>query len=249
MLTGFADFKGTRVALIGQQKGRDTKEKVYRNFGMAAPEGYRKAARLIGLAEKFSLPILSFIDTPGAYPGAEAEERGQAEAIARNLKLMSRCRVPSLSVVIGEGGSGGALGIGVTDKIFMLQYSIYSVISPEACAAILWRDSSFGSQAAKSLKSDAISLKGLGIIDGIIPEPQGGAHKDPKAAAAFIVTTIKKELADLLKTPLPELLENRLHKYASMGKYREKLKTKIKNVHKGKRMGGADKGKQIEGSR
>jgi len=217
IITGIAKWKGRSVALVGNQKGRETKDKIYRNFGMAHPEGYRKAARLFSLAEKFGWPVISLIDTPGAYPGLGAEERGQAEAIARNLKKMSRLSVPSVSVVIGEGGSGGALGIGITDKIFMLEYSIYSVISPEACAAILWRDASFASQAASALKCDAKSLLQLNVIDGIIREPLGGAHRSLEETSGNIKQVLDRELEKLLDTPLTELLKSRMEKYSGMG--------------------------------
>ncbi|MGL6167323.1 MAG: acetyl-CoA carboxylase carboxyltransferase subunit alpha, partial [Fusobacteriaceae bacterium] len=180
---GMCKIDGKNLMVIGHQKGRTTEEKIYRNFGMANPEGYRKVLRLMKMAEKFHIPILTFIDTPGAYPGIEAEKHGQGEAIARNLMEMAGIKTPMISVVIGEGGSGGALGLGVTDKIFMLENSVYSVISPEGCAAILYKDPSRSSEAAENLKISAQSLKDLGIIDGIITEPVGGAHRDYKCAA------------------------------------------------------------------
>lgn len=218
---GFARLDGKPVFIIGQQKGRNTKQKLYRNFGMPHPEGYRKALRLFKLAEKFNKPIVILIDTPGAFPGIGAEERGQAEAIARNLREMSVLRVPIVIVIIGEGASGGALGIGIGDKVFMLQYAWYSVISPEACAAILWRDSSYAPQAAESLKLAAEDVLELKIIDKIITEPPGGAHNKPKTVAASVKGEVLQALAELERLPVDILLRNRLQKFRRIGVYRE----------------------------
>jgi acetyl-CoA carboxylase carboxyl transferase subunit alpha len=212
-----ARLDGRPVMVIGQQKGRDTKQKVYRNFGMAKPEGYRKALRLMQLAERFGLPVLTFIDTPGAYPGIGAEERGQSEAIARNLLVMSRLQVPIVVTVIGEGGSGGALAIGVGDRVLMLQYSIYSVISPEGCASILWRDASQAKKAASAFKPDAAHCLELRVIDGIVPEPEGGAHVDHAAAAALLREAVVAHLDELAGVPADELRRGRRAKFRSMG--------------------------------
>src|ERR1700731_3413796 len=197
MIAGFAKYHGQAVAVIGQQKGRDTKQRVALNFGQAKPEGYRKALRVMRLAAKFSRPILTFIDTPGAYPGLDAEERGQAEAIARNLREMARLPVPIVVTITGEGGSGGALAIAVGDRINMLENSVYSVISPEGCASILWRDAAKAEVAAEALKITASDLKGLGIIDEIIPEPEGGAHLDHEASAALLGSVLDDTLRNL----------------------------------------------------
>ncbi len=218
---GFAKLGDYKVMLIGQQKGRDTKSNVYRNFGMANPEGYRKALRLMKLAEKFNKPVITMLDTPGAYPGLEAEERGQAEAIAKNLFEMSRLRVPIIVVIIGEGASGGALGLGVGNRILMLQNCWYSVISPESCSSILWRSWDYKEQAAEALKLTAPDLLEQKIIDRIIPEPLGGAHKDHKAAADTLKTALLEELAELVKIKPEKLIENRLEKFGSMGVYVE----------------------------
>lgn len=218
---GLAVIDGHRVVLIGQQKGRDTKENLARNFGMPHPEGYRKALRLMRLAAKFGKPILTLVDTPGAFPGIGAEERGQAEAIARNLYEMARLPVPVFTVIIGEGGSGGALGIGVGDIVMMMEYAIYSVISPEGCAAILWGDRAKAPQAAEAMRVTAPDLLELEVIDGIISEPTGGAHRDPGAAASALKKCIVENLDVLSKTPVPELLKRRLEKYSRMGTYRE----------------------------
>jgi acetyl-CoA carboxylase carboxyl transferase subunit alpha len=222
MVGGFARIDGKPVMIVGQQKGRDTKQKLFRNFGMANPEGYRKALRLFRLAEKFNKPIVILIDTPGAFPGIGAEERGQAEAIARNLREMSILKVPIVIVIIGEGASGGALGIGIGDKIYMLEYSWYSVISPEGCAAILWRDASKAPEAAEALKLTSNDLLDLGIIDKIIPEPPGGAHNDSKAMGAILKDEILRALAELEALPIDVLLQKRLGKFRQMGVYREK---------------------------
>ncbi len=214
---GFARLKGQSVLVLGHQKGKTLKERMQRNFGMPNPEGYRKALRLMRLAEKFRRPILTFIDTPGAYPGIGAEERGQAEAIARNLLVMSRLSVPIVSVVIGEGGSGGALALGVSDRVLMLEHAIYSVISPEGCAAILWNDPAKASDAAAALKMTARDLLELGVIDEIIPEPLGGAHRDPPAVAARVAKALDTHIRQLLEVPRDELLVQRERKYRQMG--------------------------------
>jgi len=216
---GMGWIDGKPMMIIGQQKGRDTKQKIMRNFGMPRPEGYRKALRLMRMAEKFNRPILTLIDTQGAYPGLDAEERGQAEAIALNLREMAKLKVPSISVVIGEGGSGGALALGVTDRIFMLEYSIYSVISPEGCASILWKDAAQAPAAADALKLTAPNLLELGIIDEVVPEPLGGAHSDWDKAAGLLKTSVLKSFAQLEALSLEELLKTRYQKYARMGQF------------------------------
>jgi acetyl-CoA carboxylase carboxyl transferase subunit alpha len=221
MVVGVGKFRERPVCVIGQQKGRDTKQKVFRNFGMPRPEGYRKALRVMRMAERFHLPVFTFIDTPGAYPGMDAEERGQAEAIAYNLEVMSRLRVPVVVTVIGEGGSGGALAIGVGDRVNMLQHSIYSVISPEGCAAILWKDAAKAEEAAAALKLTAPDLKELGLIDRVIPEPPGGAHADPAAAIASVEEVLAQDLAELERLPPGELYEARYAKYRGMGVFLE----------------------------
>jgi acetyl-CoA carboxylase carboxyl transferase subunit alpha len=218
---GFARFDGEPVVVMGHQKGRGTKENMIRNFGMPRPEGYRKARRLFDLADRFRLPVLILIDTPGAYPGIGAEERGQAEAIAVNLEVMSSLRVPSVSVVIGEGASGGALGLGVTSRILMLQYSWYNVISPESCSSILYRDSSQGKKSAEALKLTAKDLSGFGIIDEILPEPAGGAHRDPDAVAKTVADGLRRHLADLKKLTPEQLVVDRYKKYRVMGVFTE----------------------------
>jgi len=214
---GFAKFNDRTVMIIGHQKGKTLKERMQRNFGMPNPEGYRKALRLMKLAEKFGHPIITFIDTPGAYPGIGAEERGQAEAIARNLLVMSRLKVPILSVVIGEGGSGGALALGVSDRVLMLEHSVYSVISPEGCAAILWDNPAKVPDAAMSLKITAQDLMGLGVIDEIVPEPLGGAHRDPKAVCDRVAKALTNQLFQLLDLPYNELLNQRDLKFRKIG--------------------------------
>lgn len=218
---GLARFNGQSVMVIGHQKGRDTKEKIMRNFGMPRPEGYRKAMRLMRLAEKFGIPIMTFIDTPGAYPGVNAEERGQSEAIGRNLYEMSELRVPIICTVIGEGGSGGALAIAVGDALMMLQYSTYSVISPEGCASILWKSADKASDAAETLGITATRLKGLGLVDKIISEPLGGAHRDYPAT----MQNVKKALADALKVvqkkSCPDMMQDRFNRLMSYGKFKE----------------------------
>jgi acetyl-CoA carboxylase carboxyl transferase subunit alpha len=218
---GFARFDGAPVVVLGHQKGRGTKENMIRNFGMPRPEGYRKARRLFDLAERFRLPVVIFIDTPGAYPGIGAEERGQAEAIAVNLEVMSSLGVPSISVVIGEGASGGALGIGVTSRILMLQYAWYNVISPESCSSILYRDSSQGKKSAEALKLTAKDLSGFGIIDEILPEPAGGAHRDADAIAKTVGDGIRRHLAELKKLTPEQLVTDRYKKFRVMGVFTE----------------------------
>jgi len=221
VIGGFARMGEHIVMIVGQQKGKDTKENIRRNFGMMHPEGYRKALRLFRLAEKFCRPILIFIDTPGAYPGIGAEERGQAEAIARNIFEMGRLRVPIIISIIGEGASGGALGIGVGDVILMMENAWYSVISPEGCAAILWRDRAHADKAAEALKISAQDLLELGMIDKIIPEPLGGAHKDPIAAAEILGSEIRAQLDKFAGIDPDKLLETRLKKYRNMGVFKE----------------------------
>ncbi len=218
---GFAQLDDYKVMIIGHQKGRDTKSNVYRNFGMANPEGYRKALRLMKLAEKFDKPVITMLDTPGAYPGLEAEERGQAEAIARNLFEMSRLRVPIIVCIIGEGASGGALGIGVGDRILMFENCWYSVISPESCSSILWRSWDYKEQAAEALKLTATDLLEQKIIDKIIPEPLGGAHKNPKKAADNLKVALLEELAELVKIKKDKLVQSRIDKFGSMGPFTE----------------------------
>lgn len=221
LIGGMCRFGGRPVMIIGQQKGRDTREKVRRNFGMARPEGYRKAQRLMELAERFSLPILTFIDTPGAYPGIGAEERGQSEAIARNLEVMSKLAVPIICTVIGEGGSGGALAIGVGDRVNMLQYSTYSVISPEGCASILWKDAKYAETAAQALGITSDRVMSLGLIDEIIAEPAGGAHRNLKEAADNIGKVLEKQLNELIKLDSSELLNTRYKRLRSYGRFSE----------------------------
>jgi acetyl-CoA carboxylase carboxyl transferase subunit alpha len=219
MPAGFATLAGRQVVLIGQQKGRDTKENLLRNFGSAHPEGYRKALRLMRLAEKFSLPVITLIDTPGAFPGIGAEERNIAEAIAFNLLEMMKIKTPMISVVIGEGGSGGALGIGVTDRVLMMENAYYSVISPEGCAAILWKHRSHAPEAAEALKLSAPDLKELGVIDGIIPEPPGGAHHDHRAAADNLKASLLTALDQLENLPVEKLLQQRYEKFRAFGQF------------------------------
>jgi len=221
MIGGFARIDGQPVMIVGQQKGRDTKEKLVRNFGMAHPEGYRKALRLFKLAEKFDIPILVLIDTPGAFPGIGAEERGQAEAIAKNIREMSRLRVPIVIVIIGEGASGGALGIGIGDVVMMLEYAWYSVISPEGCAAILWRDAAKAPEAAEALRPTSSDLIKLNVVDKVIGEPEGGAHRNPAATAQLVKQEILAALNTLLAKPVEQLLQERLQKYRIMGEFEE----------------------------
>jgi acetyl-CoA carboxylase carboxyl transferase subunit alpha len=217
---GIARFKGIPVMVMGHQKGRDIKERQYRNFGMPRPEGYRKALRLFRLAEKFHMPIITFIDTPGAYPGIGAEERGQSEAIARNLYVMAELKTPIIGVVIGEGGSGGALALGVVDQLNMLQYSTYSVISPEGCASILWKSASKASEAAETLGITADRLKSLGLVDNIISEPLGGAHRNYEEVMERIGQTIAQQLKTLQSKKIPQLLETRYQRLMSYGKFK-----------------------------
>ena len=217
MITGFGYLGEQKFAVIGIEKGRKTKDKIKRNFGMASPEGYRKALRVMQMASRFNIPVVTFVDTPGAYPGIEAEERGQASAIAENLEEMVGIKTPIISVVIGEGGSGGALGIAIADKVFMMEYSVYSVISPESCASILWSNPKKAEDAANSLKLDPNMASELGIIDGVIKEPVGGAHKDTDEAIKEVSRTIKEEAAKLLKLSSEDLLEKRFEKFRSMG--------------------------------
>ena len=224
MVTGFARYRGRPVMLIGQQKGRDTKQRVAQNFGQAKPEGYRKALRVMQLAAKFGRPIFTFIDTPGAYPGIDAEERGQAEAIARNLREMARLPVPIIVTITGEGGSGGALAIAVGDQVNMLENSVYSVISPEGCASILWRDAGKAEVAAEALKITARDLKELGIIDEIVPEPEGGAHLDHEASAALLGGVLDDTLRDLSRLTIAELLDRRYEKFRRMGQFFEAVR-------------------------
>jgi acetyl-CoA carboxylase carboxyl transferase subunit alpha len=216
---GMAFFEGQPVMVIGQQKGRDTKQNLRRNFGMPKPEGYRKALRLMNLAAKFNRPIIILIDTPGAYPGIDAEERGQAEAIAFNLREMSRIGVPMIAVVIGDGASGGALGIGVANRVFMLENAWYSVITPEACAAIIYRDAGKAPQAAEALRLTAPDLLHFGLIDGIIPEPLEGAHMDADRAAEFVKETLRKALAELTPRSSRQLIDERYDKFRRMGNF------------------------------
>jgi len=218
---GLARLSGRSVMVIGHQKGRDTKGKIQRNFGMPRPEGYRKALRLMEMAERFRLPILTFIDTPGAYPGVGAEERGQSEAIARNLQAMAHLRTPILCTVVGEGGSGGALAIGVGDRVLMLQYSTYSVISPEGCASILWKSADKAQLAAEAMAITSDKLKEQGLIDDIIPEPLGGAHRDPDTAAENVKQTLLKHLDEICDQDMKGLLARRYERVMGYGKYKE----------------------------
>ena len=217
IVSGFARFDGQPVVVMGHQKGRGTKDNMMRNFGMARPEGYRKARRMFDLAERFRLPVLTFIDTPGAYPGVGAEERGQAEAIATNLEVMASLSVPSISVVIGEGASGGAIGIGVTSRILMLEYAWYNVISPESCSSILYRDASKAQKSAEALKLTARDLMGFGIIDEIVREAPGGAHRDPALTARNVGEAVRRQLADLLRLSPEQLVRDRYQKFRAMG--------------------------------
>lgn len=220
IIGGIARLDGTPVMIIGHQKGRDTSEKIKRNFGMPRPEGYRKAMRLMEMAERFKLPVLTFIDTPGAYPGVGAEERGQSEAIARNLKVMSSLKTPIICTVIGEGGSGGALAIGVGDRVQLLQYSTYSVISPEGCAAILWKSADKASEAAEVLGITSERLKQLDLIDGIIPEPLGGAHRDTKAMFQTLSISLRDTLKELQARPMDQLLDERYNRLMQFGQFK-----------------------------
>jgi acetyl-CoA carboxylase carboxyl transferase subunit alpha len=218
---GLGRVHGRSVVVIGQQKGRDIKENLKRNFGMPHPEGYRKALRLMRLAERFHLPVVTLIDTPGAHPGLGAEERGQAEAIARNIEEMAALKTPILVAIVGEGGSGGALALAVGDRVLILENAVYSVISPEGCAAILWRDSSLKERAAEALKLTAPDLLAMGLVDEIVPEPPGGAHADPGAAVVGLGVALERQLAELAGIPTDELLRQRADKYLRMGKFEE----------------------------
>ena len=220
IIGGFAQYRGQPVAIVGHQKGGDTKQKIYRNFGYARPEGYRKALRIMGLAQKFSRPIVVFIDTPAAYPGVESEERGVAEAIAFNLREMMMLEVPIVVVVCGEGGSGGALGIAVGDRVLMQEFSVYSVIPPEGCAAILWRDANKKIEAAEALKMTAPDMLALGLIDAIVPEPTGGAHNNPDAATALVDQALSAALDELCGLPVEARLKARYDKFRRMGEER-----------------------------
>ncbi|MGN8224952.1 acetyl-CoA carboxylase carboxyltransferase subunit alpha [Gracilimonas sp. BCB1] len=217
---GLATIDGQSVMIIGHQKGRDTNSRKYRNFGMANPEGYRKAHRLMKLAEKFDIPIITLLDTPGAYPGLEAEERGQAEAIAKNLKMMAMLKVPFVTIVIGEGASGGAIGIGMGNEVYMMENTWYSVISPESCSSILWKTWDYKEQAAAVLKLTAVDLEELDVIDGVIPEPMGGAHREHDEAAAALKKQILQSLKRLKKLKPEKLIEQRIEKYAAMGEWK-----------------------------
>ncbi len=221
IVSGFATFRGRSVAVIGHQKGRDTKERIYRNFGQPRPEGYRKALRVMKMAEKFGRPVLTFIDTAGAYPGLGAEERGQAEAIARNLLEMAILRVPVVVTITGEGGSGGALALGIGDRVFMLEYSTYSVISPEGCAAILWKDQEKKAEAAEAMRLTAPDLLSLGVVDGIIPEPLGGAHTDPVATCRRVGDSVDSSLRELERLSVHDLIGRRYAKFRALGVYDE----------------------------
>lgn len=222
LIGGFAKIDGQKVMIMGHQKGRDVKENILRNFGCAHPEGYRKAMRLMKLAAKFHVPIICLIDTPGAYPGIGAEERGQAQAIAENLRDMAEVKTPIIAAIIGEGGSGGALGIGVADKVLILQHAYYSVISPEGCASILWRSSLKAPLAAEALKIHGEDLIKFKIVDEVIPEPQGGAHRDPQATAESLSASLAKHLKKLSSLEIPALLDNRYQKYRDIGEFNEK---------------------------
>ena len=224
IIGGLAEFEGHSVMVIGHQKGRDIKERQHRNFGMPRPEGYRKALRLFKLAEKFSLPIVTLIDTPGAYPGIGAEERGQSEAIARNLYVMTELKVPIITIVIGEGGSGGALALGVSDYLAMLEFSTYSVISPEGCASILWKKAEMAEVAADSLSITSSKLKKLGLVDEIISEPLGGAHRDYVLTMRNVKKTLKEKLAHLKQVPTDDLLKNRYERLTSFGQHSQSEK-------------------------
>lgn len=221
IVAGFANFRGRSVAVIGHEKGRDTKERIHRNFGQPRPEGYRKALRVMKLAEKFGRPVLTFIDTAGAYPGIGAEERGQAEAIARNLLEMSVLRVPIVVTVTGEGGSGGALALGVGDRVYVLEYATYSVISPEGCAAILWKDQEKKGDAAEAMKITAPDLKALGVVDDIIPEPPGGAHTDPAATCRRVGDVVEAALRELERLSPEDLIARRYQKFRALGFFEE----------------------------
>jgi acetyl-CoA carboxylase carboxyl transferase subunit alpha len=219
VVAGLAQFRGRPVAIVGHQKGRDTKEKIRRNFGMPRPEGFRKALRVMELAERFGRPVLSFVDTAGAYPGIDAEERGQAEAIAVNLREMSRFRVPIIVTVTGEGGSGGALALGIGDRVLMLEHSTYSVISPEGCASILWKDAARKKDAAEAMKLTAVDLRDLDVIDEIVPEPPGGAHADPAGSAAAVGEAVERHLVEVADLTPEERRERRYRRFRAIGRF------------------------------
>lgn len=219
IICGMARYHGNEVMVIGHQKGRDTKQRVFRNFGQANPEGYRKALRCMKLAEKFGRPVLTFVDTPGAYPGLGAEERGQAEAIARNLREMARLTVPIITTITGEGGSGGALALAVADRVLMMENSVYSVISPEGCASIMWRDASKKETAAQALRITATDMRELGVIDEIINEPDGGAHLDHETAATLVDNVLHRTFTELKSVPAAELVEHRYNKFRQMARF------------------------------
>lgn len=221
IVAGFARFDGRSVAIVGHQKGRSTKQRIYRNFGQPRPEGYRKAARIMRLADRFGCPILSFIDTPGAYPGIGAEERGQAEAIAENLELMAQLQVPIVAVVIGEGGSGGALAVGVADRVLMLSHAVYSVISPEGCAAILWKDQEKRAAAAAAMRITASDLLELGVIESIVDEPVGAAHADPEAACEAVGGALREALSEVEALSPTERIEQRYQRFRKLGEFTE----------------------------
>jgi len=222
IVAGIARFGGRTVAVAGHQKGKTTKDNIHRNFGMPHPEGYRKAMRMMDLADRFNVPFISLIDTPGAYPGISAEERGQAWVIAQSIQRMGRLRVPAIAVILGEGGSGGALAIGVGNRVLIMENAWYSVISPESCAAILWRDATQAEQAAEALKLTARDLKDLGVVDRVVPEPGGGAHRDPAAAMESLRAALQAELAPLLEMTPEELLQDRYRRFRGMGAVAEK---------------------------
>ena len=219
LICGLASLNGRSVAVIGHQKGRNTQENMQRNFGMPKPEGYRKAFRVMKLAERFNLPLITLVDTPGAYPGIEAEERGQAVAIAENIMLMTSLRVPIVSVILGEGGSGGALAVAVCDRLLMLQYTTYSVISPEGCASIIWKDASFASKAAEALKLTSQEIQKLGIADEIVAEPLGGAHRDPLSAGGTLSLAIERQIKELSELSVENLLKQRYERYRKIGAF------------------------------
>jgi acetyl-CoA carboxylase carboxyl transferase subunit alpha len=221
IVAGFATFSGRSVAVIGHEKGRDTRERIRRNFGQPRPDGYRKALRIMKLAQKFGRPVLTFVDTAGAYPGIDAEERGQAEAIARNLLEMARLEVPIVVTITGEGGSGGALALGVGDRVYVLEYGTYSVISPEGCAAILWKDQERKADAAEAMRLTAPDLLAMGVVDGVIPEPLGGAHTDPEAACRRVGETLAQALSELDRLGVRELLEHRYQRFRALGAFDE----------------------------
>lgn len=231
IVTGLARFRGAPVAVVGHQKGRNTRENILRNFGMSRPEGYRKALRVMKMADRFGMPIISFIDTPGAYPGVQAEERGQAEAIARNIMEMAALTVPVVCCVVGEGGSGGALAVGVGNRVLMLEHSIYSVISPEGCAAILWRDRAEGPKAAAALRITAADCRRLGVADEVVAEPEGGAHRDPEAIARDLGDAIARHLDELRNLDPDEVREDRYVRFRALGEFEEQARVEAEGAH------------------